>query len=104
MWEGERVRLRAVEPGDVDAFRETDEDTDGVRAGWRLHPPRSVARSVAWFDAESSAQPDGDDFRVVIEALASGEAVGTLNTNLCNPVNGTCSYGVAVFPWHRRQG
>ena len=104
LWEGQRVRLRAVEPGDLESFVANDEDTDGAQAGWRVHPPRSAWATGAWIEQQTQAGVDGDEFRVVIEALATGEAVGTLNTHTCDPYAGTCSYGLAVFPWHRRHG
>jgi len=101
-WEGARVRLRAVEPGDVDAFLAADEDGEGSRSGWRVWPPRSRWAVEEWI--RQRAADDGDDVRLVIEASATGEVVGTLNTQECDPSAGTFGYGVTVWPWHRRQG
>ncbi len=100
-WAGERVRLRAPEPSDADAFLAADDDEEGARAGWRLFPPRGRWATEEWLRQQAN---DGDEFRVVIESLSSGEAVGTLNTHTCDPVEGTCSYGVTVWPWFRRCG
>jgi len=100
-WVGALVRLRAPEPADVDAFLAADDDGDGARSGWRVFPPRSRAATEEWL---RQAESDGDEFRVVIEALASGDSVGTLNTHGCDPAAGTCSYGVTIWPWHRRCG
>jgi RimJ/RimL family protein N-acetyltransferase len=93
--------LRAPEPGDADVFLAADDDGDGVRAGWRVFPPRSRSAVESWL---GQGGDDGDEFRVVVEAVASGEVVGTLNTHGCDPVAGTCSYGVTIWPWHRRCG
>ncbi|MEV0384198.1 hypothetical protein [Nonomuraea sp. NPDC050643] len=35
LWVGERVRLRAREPEDWEAFLAFEEDSDAVRSGWR---------------------------------------------------------------------
>jgi RimJ/RimL family protein N-acetyltransferase len=104
LWEGQRARLRAIEPADVDAFIANDIDTEGARAGWRVFPPRSAWAASEWVDQATRAANDGDEFRLAIEAIETGELVGTLNTHSCDPVAGTCSYGIAVFPWARRQG
>lgn len=100
-WAGAKVRLRAPEPSDVDAFMAADDDGEGMRAGWRVLPPRSRADTEEWLQRAGS---DADEFRVVVESLASGEPVGTLNTHSCDPSAGTCSYGVTIWPWHRRCG
>lgn len=102
-WEGELVRLRAIEPRDVDAIG-ADSDTDTARAGWRVFPPRSAWATGEWVRKTTEQSSDGDDFRVAIEALASGELVGNLNTYGCRPVDGTCSYGITLFSWAQRQG
>lgn len=96
-WEGERVRLRAFESSDVDALMTADADTDTARLGWRVFPPRPV-------EAFEPKPHDGDDFRLAIESLASKELVGAITTHRCDPVHGTCMYGITVFPWAHRQG
>lgn len=104
LWQGERVRLRAVEPGDLAAFSADDADTDGARDGWRIFPPRSAWAAAAWVEQATEAANDGDELRLAIEALDSGDLVGSINTHSCDPSAGTCSYGIAVFGWARRQG
>ena len=103
-WEGSRVRLRAIEPGDVDAFIAADEDGAGSRSGWRVWPPRSRWAVGEWIRQGSESGEDGDEVRLVVEAIASGEVVGTLNTQQCDPTAGTFGYGVTIWPWQRRQG
>ena len=100
-WDGALVRLRAPEPGDVDVLLAADEDGEGARSGWRVFPPRSRRATAEWVEQSSN---DGDDFRVVIAALSSGEVVGILNTQECEPAAGTFGYGITVWPWHRRCG
>jgi RimJ/RimL family protein N-acetyltransferase len=103
-WEGERVRLRAVEPSDLEAFVANDAETDEARAGWRVFPPRSAWAANEWIQQVTQAANDGDEFRLAIESRGSGEVVGMINTTLCDPHHGTCSYGIAIFPWAQRQG
>jgi RimJ/RimL family protein N-acetyltransferase len=100
-WEGALVRLRAPEAADVDAFAAADEDGEGARSGWRVFPPRSRAATEEWLARPAG---DGDEFRVVVETLASGEVVGTLNTQDCDHAAGTFGYGITIWPWHRRCG
>jgi len=104
LWEGSRVRLRAVEPTDLEAFVANDADTDGARAGWRAFPPRSRWAAAEWVDEATRAPNDGDEFRQAIESLVTGDIVGTITTERCDPHAGTCSYGISVFEWQRRQG
>jgi len=101
-WEGDRVRLRAVEPDDADALLAADEDGEGSRSGWRVWPPRSRWEVEEWI--RQRAGDDGDEVHLVVEAIDSKEVVGTLNTQQCDPAAGTFGYGVTIWPWHRRQG
>ena len=100
-WVGACVRLRAPEPSDVDEFAAADDDGEATRAGWRVFPPWSRSATAEWL---LRATGDADVFRVVVESLASGDVVGTLNTHSCDASAGTCSYGVTIWPWHRRCG
>jgi RimJ/RimL family protein N-acetyltransferase len=93
-----------VEPTDVDAFVANDADAAGAQAGWRVFPPRSAWAAAQWVEQVTRASNDDDEFRLAIEALGSGELVGTLNTHGCDLAAGTCSYGIDVFAWARRQG
>ena len=98
------MRLRAVEPGDLEVIVAGDHDTDSARSGWRIFPPRSVWAAAEWVDQQTRRPNDGDEFRLVIEALDSTDAVGSLNTQGCDPVAGTFGYGITVAPWARRRG
>jgi RimJ/RimL family protein N-acetyltransferase len=100
-WEGQLVRLRAIEPKDLDAFVAADADVEGARSGWRMFPPRPRSAALQWIESQTN---DGDEFRLAVVNRSQDEVVGTINTHTCNPVDGTCSYGITIFPWHRRQG
>jgi RimJ/RimL family protein N-acetyltransferase len=102
IWQGRRVRLRAIEPRDWEAFHANDADTESARTGYWIPYPRSEAASRAWAEREAR-DVEGDNARFAIETLA-GELVGTLNVHGCDQRNGTFSYGVAIFRDHWRKG
>lgn len=103
IWEGERVRLRAVEPEDAETHWHWDQESEGMRALDRLYFPRSHAAAQRWAeDAGTFDDPDGA-VRLQIETLV-GEHVGHIATHRCDLRAGTFSYGVAIRPEHRRRG
>jgi RimJ/RimL family protein N-acetyltransferase len=105
IWETERLRLRAIEPADLDAILANDDDTEGARGGWRVFPPRSRAAAAEWIDEQTRRSNDGDQFRLGIEARdSSKDLVGLIGTHTCDPQAGTFSYAIDVFPWARRLG
>ncbi|GAA3177654.1 MULTISPECIES: GNAT family N-acetyltransferase [Streptomyces] len=100
-WVGQRVRLRGIEPGDWAAFRRFA--TDEERAGDVLRPPRSAESFRAW--AREQATATGDDrFRLVIEALDTGETVGAVGASYADPHAGRFEYGITLEAGHRRKG
>ena len=74
--EGRRVRLRAVEEGDLPLLHAwaNDQALWSHLGGWRL--PSSLDSAKAWF---SGLKSDADNLRLVIEPLAGGPPVGTAN-------------------------
>jgi RimJ/RimL family protein N-acetyltransferase len=96
--------LRAIEPEDADVFAAADTDTDGARAGGRVWPPRSSWATARWVEEATQASDDSDEVRLAIEALATGEVVGTVKAQDCDVVAGTFGYGIVVFEWARRHG
>lgn len=103
IWQGERVRLRAVEPEDWKIFNQWDLDSDMARECYWVPFPKSQEAARKWALDLSLEAPKGDNFRFVIEN-ERGEFVGTINTQDCEPRNGTFSYGVAIRREHQRQG
>jgi RimJ/RimL family protein N-acetyltransferase len=103
-WVGERVRLRAVEPDDWEAFHAFEEDSDAVRNGWRLHPPSSTAYAKKWAAAEAEREKDLDEFRLVIATRDDNAPVGTVNTHGVAREHGTFAYGISVGTPHQRKG
>jgi RimJ/RimL family protein N-acetyltransferase len=103
IWQGARVRLRAVEPEDWQIFNQWDLDSDTARDCYWVPFPKSQEAARKWALDTSLAAPEGDVFRFVIENL-EGEFVGTINTHDCDPRNGTFSYGLAIRREYQRQG
>jgi RimJ/RimL family protein N-acetyltransferase len=103
LWQGSRVRLRAVEPEDWQIFNQWDLDSDTARDCYWVPFPKSQEAARKWALDTSLAAPEGDVFRFVIENL-EGEFVGTINTHDCNPHSGTFKYGLAIRREHQRRG
>jgi len=102
-WQGERVRLRAVELEDWEHFFAWNEDTFFEQTTDRIHIPQSEEKVKKWVADVAVAEPKNDEYRWVIENRA-GEFVGTLNTHTCNPRHGTFQYGLAIRREYWRQG
>jgi RimJ/RimL family protein N-acetyltransferase len=103
VWQGERVRLRAIEPEDWETFFAWNQDDDMVRRLDHLHFPMSreaVRQQTAGYAIE---RPTDDTFRFVIEN-GDGEIVGRIDTHDCDRRVGTFAYGLNVLPEHRRKG
>ena len=97
-WQGERVRLRAVEPEDAAFFFGLQEDTERNRFLDILPPPSSLAGVEAWAREQAQKELEGDAFQWVIEA--GGKPVGSVVTHTVSPRNGTFSYALEVAQAH----
>ena len=103
VWQGRRVRLRAVEPSDGEAHFAWNHDSEMARQVDRVWFPQSRAATDRWAEQTTLGDAQGDNFVFEIESL-SGEHVGIINTHGCNPRNGTFAYGVVIHAEHKRQG
>lgn len=102
-FQGERVRLRAVEASDWEIHYPWNRDSEIGQIADEIWFPSSREQVRAWAENEAQRGAENDDFRFQIETL-DGEFVGTLNTHHCNRRCGTFQYGLAVLPQHRRKG
>lgn len=104
-WTGTLVRLRAMEPEDAEHFYQINQEVDVDRSLEMVWPPTSLASQKEWVD-EASRKPDRstDDLKFVIEALESGDIVGSIDTHHCDPRNGKLEYGLAVSERFRGKG
>ncbi|MFJ1754294.1 GNAT family N-acetyltransferase [Kitasatospora sp. NPDC088134] len=101
-WTGERVRLRAVEPGDGGLFARLSAEEE--RLGDALNPPQSAEGWEAFAREKAAADPSGDAYQLVIESVADGTAVGAIGVHRADPRSGWFEYGITVAEEHRRKG
>jgi RimJ/RimL family protein N-acetyltransferase len=102
-WEGSRVRLRAVEPGDWEIHHEWDQDSEMMRLLDRVHIPRSREGTRRWAEQQALRDPENDNFHFEAETL-SGELVGSVNAHDCDRRVGAFEIGIAIRPEHQRKG
>ena len=104
IWQGAKVRLRAMEPEDWEALHAFDmSDTEGARLGWYIPFPRSAEQAKQWAAHQEPPAPDDDRRRLVIQNL-EGVVVGMLNITSADRRNGVFEYGIALGHPYRRQG
>jgi RimJ/RimL family protein N-acetyltransferase len=101
-WTGTRVRLRGIEPEDWTAYMRFAADEE--RTGDLLQPPRSAEHFRTWAKEQAARQIDGDCFRLTVEALDTGAAVGSVGPHAADPRAGRFEYGVTMGADHRRKG
>jgi RimJ/RimL family protein N-acetyltransferase len=103
IWQGERVRLRALEPEDWEVFNQWDLDSDTARECYWAPFPKSKEAARKWASDNALAEPKNDAFFFVIESR-DGEVAGCINTHSCDSRNGTFKYGLAIRREHQRKG
>ncbi len=103
MWEGPNIRLRAVEPEDLERFQSFDQDSEAARSGWWIPFPRSKYAAERWVEKTALDHGQDDTYRFVIEAKQHG-VVGSISTHNCNRRTGTFNYGIAIGREYRRRG
>lgn len=105
LWVGERIRLRAAEPGDAGDFFKwsADYDTESDRCCDVVHFPRSFGAMTAHVEALSKQEPENDGFFWIMEN-EQGESAGCINTFGCDRRVGAFSYGLGVRREFRGRG
>ncbi len=103
IWQGQRIRLRAVEPSDADAHFAWNQNSQTSRQLDRVHFPQSREATKRWAEKASDATGAGDAFHFEIETL-EGELVGAIGTHDCDARTGTFAVGVAVRDEQQRRG
>jgi RimJ/RimL family protein N-acetyltransferase len=95
-WQGEQIKLRALEASDIEFFEALDYEFDkNVDA---IHFPKTKDRTRSFVEKEMQ-QRFGDTFRWMAVNQA-GQTVGTIDTFSCDRRNGTFKYGIAVAREH----
>ncbi|MCD6059265.1 MAG: N-acetyltransferase [Thermomicrobiales bacterium] len=103
IWQGERVRLRAIEPSDWEAYFAWNQDDEQARSVSNIPFPQSAEAVRQWAQQEATRKPERDAFRFVIKN-ETGEVVGDLTTHNCDARVGSFSYGITIRREHRRNG
>jgi RimJ/RimL family protein N-acetyltransferase len=103
IWQTDRIRLRAIEPGDWETFWAWNHDDEMTRNLDWLWFPQSREAVRLWVEEASRRRPENDAFHWVIENH-DGAVVGSIATHDCNRRCGTFGYGINVIAAHRRVG
>lgn len=103
MLSDDKIRLRALEPTDLDVLYRWENDTSLWEVGCSIAP---FSRKQLWDYIETY---DGDIFnarqlRFIIEDVAMGLAVGTVDLYDFDPVNRRAWVGILVDGEHTRHG
>jgi RimJ/RimL family protein N-acetyltransferase len=102
-WQGDRVRLRAIEPSDAEYFMRWNLDSERARNLDFVWTPQSRDALQLWVEAQSRRKMENDVFHWIIENEA-GVPVGSISTHNCDARNGTFSYGIDIASEHQRKG
>ncbi len=101
-FEGNKVRLRAVEPDDAEVWFASALDTDADRRADHVHVPYS--RGVYRQRAEDLTKRPEDDSAVLIIETLDGVVVGGLSIQTPNRRAGVFSFGIGIAREHWRKG
>jgi RimJ/RimL family protein N-acetyltransferase len=102
-WEGERIRLRSLEPDDAQTFHSWNSDSEMARNIDFLWPPSSLAGVKGWLEEQIKKGVRNDEIQCVIETKP-GDFVGTISSHHCDRRVGCFKYGLAVQAEQRRKG
>jgi hypothetical protein len=70
-WEGERIRLRAVEPEDQPFFQSFDQDTEATLNSWLIPFPRSQAADKQWLEKTALENGQNDEYRFTMKVACA---------------------------------
>lgn len=104
VFQGDLVRLRAVEPSDAKMHYEWDLDTDAARLSYMISFPQSREAVRSWAEREGRSHGEDDHFRFQIVSLETDALVGTINIHTTDQRNRTFRYGIAVMRQYYRMG
>lgn len=102
-WQGEHIRLRAIEPEDAETFFAFNLNSETARVLDYLWPPSSAASVREWTQKRATQETKDDVIYCVIEDR-QGNAVGVISTHGINRRIGSFAYGLAVGEEHRGRG
>lgn len=99
----ETVRLRAVEPSDLDFLYILENSDEPVGAGATCAPVSrlQLERYIESYSADISVDKQ---LRLIVEDISTGEAVGAVDITDYDPHHRHGYVGIAVAPSRRRRG
>jgi RimJ/RimL family protein N-acetyltransferase len=103
IWNGDRVRLRALEPEDWPLLYAWNQDMELMRHFESVQFPPSRAGAKKWVEEQVEKNGEKDQFTWIIENVA-GEPVGTISTFNVHARHGSFFHGISIGREHRRQG
>ena len=91
---GSQVYLRAMEPEDMELYRDmvNDEEVSRMVVGWSF--PVSKKEQADWYDRESSSS----DKRFTVCLQDGDKAVGVVTLSDIDPVNRSAFHGIKLHP------
>jgi len=104
-WQGELVRLRPMERGDVELWlAEEKSDSEATRLlGYGIELPKSEYAAAAFADRYAEFNNRAERIMFSIETL-HGELVGGINIHSMNAKDGTFETGSRIYRAHRGRG
>ncbi|WBW99236.1 GNAT family N-acetyltransferase [Oceanirhabdus sp. W0125-5] len=104
IWQGEKIKLRAVEMKDFEGYFNSEEkDSESDRASFNIMLPLTEEKIKKRVENLSKSSFESDEFFFIMEDI-EGNAVGNINTHSCSKRYGTFEYGLGVRRRYRGNG
>lgn len=94
LFEGQCIRLRALQPGDEEILLQQSQDTEIQRLDSNIDWPKSQSQIKDWLEAKN--RKDKTDDRYLMIETHDGRCVGGINAQLTDPRNGVFSIGIGL--------
>jgi len=102
-WQGQKIKLRAVELSDLEFFIALNQDTKRQQFLDWLKPPTSNSIIEDWLKDKAHQGMKDFQHQWMIESL-EGQTVGSIVTHSCDSRTGTFSYALDIAQQFQRQG
>jgi RimJ/RimL family protein N-acetyltransferase len=85
VWQGQLIRLRAIEPTDWETYFTWDRDDEQARALYFVPFPQSREAVRRWAEREATQSTEGDNFRFAIARLADDKEATMTSSSTDSP-------------------
>lgn len=102
-WQGQRIRLRGIEPEDAETFHRWNFDSETARLVDFVWPPTSLVGTRAWAQRMATQEFKDDIMHSAIEDQQAN-LVGIINSHSTNRRTGAFGYGIAIGEEYRGRG